>query len=57
MKEVREKVEENDFINYHKEKQIDGKKLKSIITGYKMKEEDDEEHGGGFKENPKYKNL
>jgi hypothetical protein len=35
MKEVREKVEENDFLNYYKEKQIEGKKLKSIIIGYK----------------------
>jgi len=61
MKEVREKIDENDFINYYKEKQIDGKKLKSIITGYKMKEEDEDGNGGGFnggfKENPKYKGL
>ena len=61
MKEVREKIDENDFINYHKEKQIDGKKLKSIITGYTMKEEDEDGNGGGFnggfKENPKYKGL
>jgi putative DNA primase/helicase len=56
MKEVREKVEENDFLNYYKEKKIDGKKLKSIITGYKMKEDDDD--GFGFIEpNPKYANL
>ena len=50
MKEVREKIEENDFIDYYKEKQIDGKKLKSIITGYKYKHDDDDD----FKSNPKF---
>ena len=50
MKEVREKIEENDFIDYYKEKQIDGKKLKSIITGYKYKHDDDDD----FKPNHKF---
>ena len=57
MKEVREKIESNDFIDYFSEKQINGKKLKSIITGYKTVEYDGED-GGGFKpSNPKYAGL
>ena len=56
MKEVREKIESNDFIDYFSEKQINGKKLKSIITGYKTMEYDGED-GGGFKSNPKYAGL
>jgi len=56
MKEVREKVEENDFLTYYKEKQIEGKKLKSIIIGYKPKE-DDEDDLGFCKPNPKFANL
>jgi len=53
MKEVKEKIEENDFIDFYKEKQIDGKKLKSIITGYKIKEDEE----AFFKPESKFSNL
>ena len=52
-KQLLEKIIENEFLDYRKRKKINGKDLDSIILGYKMKE-DDEEDSLFFKPNPKF---